>query len=79
MGTLVAALPGIKWGPLHYRALERCKDHAGPTDKVDREIWSWAVQRDIWLTAAYVPGDENHIADFNRQPSAECSNSILVV
>ena len=28
VGTLVAALPGITWRPLHYRALERCKDHA---------------------------------------------------
>ena len=28
VGTLVAALPGITWGPLHYRALERCKGHA---------------------------------------------------
>ena len=38
-----------------------------PADKVVREIWSWAVQRDIWLTTAYVPGDENHIADFKSR------------
>ena len=41
--------------------------HSVPADKVAREIWSWAVQRDIWLTAAYVSGDKNHIADFKSR------------
>ena len=30
VGALVAALPGITWGPLHYRALERCKSGGPP-------------------------------------------------
>ena len=38
-----------------------------PLQIVAREIWSWAVQRDIWLTTAYVPGDKNHIADFKSR------------
>ena len=35
VGTLVAALPGITWGPLFYRALEGCKDHALRLSKGD--------------------------------------------
>ena len=26
------------------------------------DIWSWAVKKDIWLSASHVPGVENHIA-----------------
>lgn len=28
-----------------------------------KTIWSWCIQRNIWITASYLPGCENHIAD----------------
>lgn len=32
-------------------------------DKMTREIWQWCISRNIWLTAAHVPGRLNSIAD----------------
>ena len=30
---------------------------------VTRDLWTWAEQKNIWLTAAHIPGIENKIAD----------------
>jgi ribonuclease HI len=34
-----------------------------PCNKVSRDIWDWAVQRNIWLSSAHVPGVDNVEAD----------------
>ena len=31
------------------------------------DIWSWAVKKDIWLSASHVPGVENNIADLKSR------------
>ena len=31
------------------------------------EIWSWAIQHNIWLSASHVPGLENHVADLKSR------------
>ena len=30
-------------------------------------IWEWAIAQDIWLSAAYIPGDSNVVADFHSR------------
>jgi hypothetical protein len=32
-------------------------------DNLSAEIWSWCSERDIFLTAQYIPGNENCNAD----------------
>ena len=27
------------------------------------EIWAWAKDKKIWITASYIPGKENYYAD----------------
>jgi len=32
-------------------------------DNVTKEIWEWCIERDLWLSAAHLPGRENMEAD----------------
>ena len=38
-------------------------NHSVPCNEVTNEIWSFCVDRGIWLSAAYVPGKDNVEAD----------------
>ena len=42
--------------------------------EVTREIWIWALERNIWLSAAHIPGKENVEADLESR-SFPCSKS----
>ena len=37
--------------------------HSDQCNTVPKEIWQFCIQRDIWVSAAYVPGKENVEAD----------------
>ena len=37
--------------------------HAPKCNDIARDIWLWCIERDIWLTAAHIPGKENIEAD----------------
>ena len=39
------------------------RSHSVPFNEVNKEIWSFCVDRGIWLSAAYVPGKDNVEAD----------------
>ena len=41
--------------------------HSLRCNKVSREIWLWAAHRNIWLSAAHIPGSHNTIADFHSR------------
>ena len=32
-------------------------------NKITRKIWDWCLERNIWLSAAYLPSEENVVAD----------------
>ena len=32
-------------------------------DLIAKEIWSWCIQKNIWISAEYLPGSENVLAD----------------
>ncbi|KAK3099363.1 hypothetical protein FSP39_003273 [Pinctada imbricata] len=32
-------------------------------DELSKEIWNWCIKRNIWLTACYIPGVSNTVAD----------------
>jgi hypothetical protein len=32
-------------------------------NKIAREIWFWCMNREIWISAAHIPGAKNTIAD----------------
>ena len=37
--------------------------HSLGCNKIAREIWTWCIQRNIWVTALSLPGKENVDAD----------------
>ena len=41
--------------------------HSVVCNDLAQNIWQWATSRSIWLSAAYVPGSENHVADFKSR------------
>ena len=41
--------------------------HSTSCNAITKEIWLWAQARNIWLSAAYVPGSENKIADYKSR------------
>ena len=41
--------------------------HSPNCNHVTQQIWDWVVARDIWLSAAYIPGDSNLVADFHSR------------
>ena len=41
--------------------------HSLDCNKVSREIWLWANSKNIWISAAYIPGVENTLADFRSR------------
>lgn len=48
----------------------------------DREIWQWCIDRDLWISAAHIPGKLNVEADLkSRQNRSETqwmlSNTLL--
>ena len=36
-------------------------------DKLARTIWSWAMEHDVWLSAVFIPGKHNVVADFHSR------------
>jgi hypothetical protein len=32
-------------------------------DKLAKEIWVWCIERNLWLSAWYIPGKDNTTAD----------------
>ena len=41
--------------------------HSPECNQVAQQIWEWAVDRGVWLSAAYIPGDSNVVADFHSR------------
>ena len=41
--------------------------HSTVCNVISKTIWEWAVPRNIWLPAAYVPGSQNLIADYKSR------------
>ena len=41
--------------------------HSPECNQVAQQIWEWAVERGIWLSAAYIPGVSNVVADFHSR------------
>ena len=39
--------------------------HSLECNHVSQNTCEWAIARDIWLSAAYIPGDSNVVADFH--------------
>ena len=41
--------------------------HSPECNQVAQQIWEWAVERGICLSAAYIPGESNVVADFHSR------------
>ena len=41
--------------------------HSPICNNLTKLLWFWAMQRNIWLSAAYIPGRENRVADFHSR------------
>ena len=41
--------------------------HSLACNTTARSIWLWAKERDIWLSAAFIPSDHNVVADFHSR------------
>ena len=46
---------------------EQGGSHSLECNKMVRKIWTWAYERNIWLTAAHIPGKINCKADFESR------------
>ena len=51
-----------------------CKDNL---HKVIKEIWFWAMERNIWLSVVHIPGRENIDADFESRNFSSSSEWCL--
>ena len=41
--------------------------HSAPCNGLEKEIWEWCIDRNIWLSAAHIPGVLNIKADFESR------------
>ena len=41
--------------------------HSKTCNEVAKNIWFWAIERNIWLSAAFIPGRHNVVADFHSR------------
>ena len=41
--------------------------HSDPCNRLGKEIWEWCIDRNIWLSAAHIPGVHNIKADFESR------------
>lgn len=46
-------------------------------NNLTRQIWDWALEHDVWLSAAHVPGVDNEIADQESRKFADESEWML--
>ena len=37
--------------------------HSLECDTITKDIWTWAIAKNIWLSAAFIPGKINRVAD----------------
>ncbi len=47
--------------------------HSSECNNVVRQIWTWAIDRNIWLSAAHIPGEQNTVADTASRKFADDS------
>ena len=51
-------------------------------DDIAFDIWQWAAEQQLWISAAHIPGSENVIADKNSRIFGNlrrtCSNRLLL-
>ena len=51
-------------------------------DDIAFDIWQWAAEQQLWISAAHIPGSENVIADKNSRMFGNlrrtCSNRLLL-
>ena len=38
-------------------------------NEITKELWTWCIQHDIWITAVHIPGKENIVADRESRES----------
>ena len=41
--------------------------HSRPLNLLAKQIWGWAIDKGIWLSAAHIPGKENMLADYKSR------------
>ena len=41
--------------------------HSMVCNLVAKAIWEWAIPRNVWLSAAHIPGSQNKIVDFKSR------------
>ena len=51
--------------------------HSQTCNHVTQDIWAWSISHNIWLSAAYIPGDTNIVADFHSQCFTESTEWAL--
>ena len=41
--------------------------HSPSNNEIARQIWLWAMARHNWLSATYIPGTQNVVADYHSR------------
>ena len=51
--------------------------HSDPCNRLGKEIWEWCIQRNIWLSAAHIPGVHNIKADLESRQTNDNTGWML--
>ena len=51
--------------------------HSDPCNDLAKVIWEWSINRNIWLSAAHIPGKKNIVADFESRRNQRESEWML--
>ena len=41
--------------------------HSDPCNRLGKDIWEWCISRNLWISAAHIPGAQNITADFESR------------
>ena len=47
--------------------------HSAKCNDLVKEMWEWCIGRQIWISATYIPGSLNFVADFESRHTAKAS------
>lgn len=52
--------------------------HSLLCNQLASELWSWCIEKNIWLSAAYIPGKDNVIADYESRRKSDMSKEWML-
>ena len=51
--------------------------HSEKCNSLAKQVWEWCIERQIWISAAHIPGRDNFVADFESRRNEKASEWML--